>query len=158
MASNSTVTIQSIVEQERSHFGVSHLTLTSANVDAFETAWDEMTVALDAIILGVIRQEVIKFKDERVSSALPASNLARRELKLLIRYIGDTSGDKFTLEVPTPDLAALTMETGDANFVNLADAGVMAAFVTKMEAVLKSPNDPTETCTIDSAQVVGRNI
>ncbi len=158
MASNTTVTIQSIVEKERSHFQISTQVLTSGNIDAYETAFGLFTTALDAIILGVIRQEVIKFKDQRVSSLLPASNLARRELKLLVRYIGATSGDKFTLEIACPDLASLTMETGDANFVNILDAGVMAAFVTEAEVIMRSPNDAGEVITIDSVQVVGRNI
>jgi len=158
MSSNSTVTVQSIVEKERSHFGFSHEVLTAANIVAWKATFDTFTTALDAIILGVIRQEVIKIYDDRISSAMPASNQARREIKLLVRYIGATSGDKFTLEVPTPDLAALTMETGDANFVNIADAGVMATFVTEFEVVVRSPNDPTEAVTVDSVQVVGRNI
>lgn len=158
MSSNSTVTIQSIVEKERSHFGFSHEVLTAANLVAWKATFDTMTTALDAIILGVIRQEVVKVYDDRISSALPASNQARREVKLLFRYIGDTTGDKFTMEVACPDLTALTMETGDANFVNLDDSGVMATFVTAAEVVLRSPTDPTETVTIDSCQVVGRNI
>lgn len=158
MASNSTVTIQSIVAKETSHFRVNHQVLTGANVEAFATSFDDFTTALDAIIRGVIKTEVIKYRDDLVSGALPASQDARRELKMLVRYTGDTSGDKFDLEIATPDLSALTLETGDANFVNIADAGVMAAFVTEFESIVRSPDDPTETVTMISAQIVGRNI
>ena len=158
MSSNSVVTIQSIVEKERSHFGVAHEVLTAGNLVAWKATWDTFITALDAIIIGVIRNETVKVYDTQLSGALPASNFARRESKLLIRYIGDTTGKKFTLEVPTPDFAALTAETGDANFINLADGGVMAAWVTAAEVIMRSPDDATETVTIDSAQAVGRNI
>lgn len=158
MSSNSTVTIQSIVEKETSHFGFNHIVLTGANVEAFATDYDDFTTALDAIIRGVIRTEVIKYRDDLVSGALPASQDARRELKMLVRYTGDTTGDRFTMEIATPDLSALTLESGDANFVQLADAGVMAAFVTEFESIVRSPDDPTETVTVINAQIVGRNI
>lgn len=158
MSSNSTITIQSIVEKETSHFGISHIVLTGANVEAFATSLSSFQTALDAIIRGVIRQKVIKYTDDLVSGALPASQDARRELKMFVRYTGDTSGDKFDMEIATPDLSALTLESGDANFVQLADAGVMAAFVTEFESLVRSPKDPTENVTIINAQIVGRNI
>lgn len=158
MPSNSTVTIQSIVEKETSHFGFSHITLTPANVAAFVTDFNSFTAALDAIIRGVIRQEVIKYQDVFVSGALPASQDARRELKMLVRYQATVSGDKYTMEIATPDLSALTLETGDANFIVLADADVMAAFVTEFESIVREPGNPTGAVTILKAQIVGRNI
>jgi len=158
MSSNSTITIQSIVEKETSHFGIDHIVLTGANVEQFATDLGTFQTALDAIIRGVIRQKVIKYTDDLVSGAMPASQDARRELKMLVRYVGDTSGDKFTMEIATPDLSVLTLETGDANFVNLADAGVMATWVTQFELLVRSPNDPTENVTMTNAQIVGRNI
>lgn len=158
MASNSVVTIQSIVEKETSHFGFTHVTLTPANVAAYVTDFGTFTTALAAIVRGVVRQEVIKYSDDLVDGSLPADQDARRELKMLVRYTGDTSGDKFSMEIATPDLSALTLESGDANFIQLADAGVMATFVTAFEAIVTSPTDPTEAVTIISAQVVGRNI
>lgn len=158
MPSNSTITIQSIVEKETSHFTLPHIVLTGANVENFATSLGTFRTALDAIIRGVIRQSVIKYEDTLVSGALPASQDARRELKMLVRYVGDSTGDKFTMEIATPDLSALTLETGDANFVNLADAGVMATFVTEFEGLVRSPDDPTEAVTIRKIQIVGRNI
>lgn len=158
MPSNSTVTIQSVVKKETSHFGFDHITLTSANVDGFVTDFNLFTTALDAIIRGVIRTEVIKFQDVFVSGALPASQDARRELKLLIRYLGSISENTATMEIATPDLSALTLETGDANFVNIADGGVMAAFVVEFEKTVRFPGSPTETVTVLNAQIVGRNI
>jgi len=158
MPSSSVVTIQSIVQKETSHFGWLNLTLTPANIGQYVTDFDTFTTALDAIIRGVIKQEVIKYQDVFVSGALPASQDARRELKMLIRYLGAINEETATMEIATPDLSVLTLEGGDANFVVLADAGVMATFVTAFEAIVKFPGAPTETVTITSAQIVGRNI
>lgn len=158
MPSSSSITIQSIVKKETSNFGFDHITLTPANVAAFVTDFNDFTTALDAIIRGVIRKEVIKYQDVFVSGALPASQDARRELKLLINYLGSISEATATMEIATPDLSALTLESGDANFVVLADGGVMAAFVTEFESIVRFPGAPTETVTMLNAQVVGRNI
>lgn len=158
MASNSTVTIQSIVQKETSTFTIQSETLTAGNVAAYVTAFGTFTTALDAIIRGVIKTEVIKFSDVFVSGLLPASQDARRELKLLVRYLGAIQEKTASMEIATPDMSALTLETGDANFVVLADGGVMAAFVTAFEAIVKFPGAPTETVVITSAQIVGRNI
>jgi len=158
MASSVTLTIQSIVAKETSPVNFTTYQITAGNLAAWDAEWATYKAALDAILIGVIRDEDVRVYDALLDAALPASNLARRELKLLLRYEGDTSGDKYTSEIPCPDLAALTMETGDANFVSLSDAGVMAAFVTAAEASMRAPKDDTETITIQSAQVVGRNI
>lgn len=156
--SSSTITIQSIVKKETSHFGFNHIALTAANVDAFNSDFDDFTTALDAIIRGVIRNEVIKYRDAFVSGALPASQDATRSLKLLVRYLGVISEETAQMEIATPDMSALTLESGDANFVVLADGGVMAAFVTEFESIVRFPGSETETVTILNAQIVGRNI
>lgn len=156
--SNSVITIQSIVKKETSTFGFNTETLTAANIVAYVAAFGTFTTALDAIIRGVIKTEVIKYTDVFVSGLLPASQDARRELKLLVRYMGAIQEKIATMEIATPDMSALTLETGDANFVVLADAGVMATFVTAFEAIVKFPGAATETVTIQSAQIVGRNI
>jgi len=78
--------------------------------------------------------------------------LAQRENKWLVRY-HDTGGTKFTLEIPTADLSLLSLGT---EFLDLTDGGPIAAFVSAFEAVVKSPDDPALTVTVDSIQFVGR--
>ena len=87
----------------------------------------------------------------------PANNFAQREIKLLIRYQDTVSGKLYTLEIPTPDLANLTIPV-ESDFVTLADAGIMAAWVTAFENVAKAPDEPINSVNVLSAQVVGRNI
>ncbi len=158
MGSSVTLTVQSIVKKETSPVNFDTYQITAGNIAAWDAEWATYKTTLDAIIIGVIRDEDVKVYDNLLDAAMPASDFARRELKLLVRYHEVTSGAKFRSEIPCPDLTALTLESGDANFVNLADAGVMAAWVTAAEAIMRSPDDPTEAILIDSAQVVGRNI
>jgi hypothetical protein len=85
--------------------------------------------------------------------SIPASNLAQREYGLRI-YLVDNQGWKGTMTIPGPDLSALTIpEGGDA--VTLADASVMAALVTALEADAISPDG--NAVEVVRARVVGRN-
>lgn len=151
-------TVQSKVQKETSPFQVTAQVMTAANYDAWHTAADALETAMDAILVGVIRDKLHAADDVELSGALPASNFARRETKLLIRYHDTTTNDKYRAELACPDLAALTMESGDANFVVLADGGVMEAFVTAFEAHARSTKTPANAVAIDTIQVVGRNL
>ncbi len=132
--------------------------LTVANLAAFDTAWATYVAAVVAITLGQHKNNKVLVYDTFISGALPSSEWARRENKLLIRYSGDTSGSKHRTECPAPDMGVLTSETGDGNFIVLADASVMATFVSEFEALAKSPLDGSEAVSIDSIQYVGRNL
>ncbi len=159
MAIGSTVTlrVQSIVKLETSPVNISSYQIDAANLTAWNLNWTNFKAATDAIILGVLQHESIRIYDTLISAVMPVSNNARRELKLLVRYLG-SNGKNYRMEVPTPDLAVLTLESGNANFVNIADAGVMAAWVVEFESISRAPDDDTVTVTVQSVQVVGRNI
>ena len=157
MGSSAVLTIQSIVRKEKSPLAFTTYQINAGNLAAWDTAWGTFKTATDAILLGVIRDEHVAVHDNLLDASLPASNHARRELKLLVRYSGDTSGDLFRMEVPCPDLGALTYTSGDANFLDIG-VGVLATWVSEAEALMRSPKDATETVTINSVQVVGRNI
>jgi len=158
MPPSATLKVQSIVAKETSPLNLSTYTIDAASLAGWLTAWGNFKTATDAICSGVLAKETVRIYETELSAALPVSQWARRELKMLVTYVGDTSGKKFHIEMPCPDLDALTLETGDANFVNIADAGVMAAWVVEFENLARSPEDETETVTILSAQIVGRNI
>lgn len=156
--SKATVNIQSIVVKERSPFSTPTYQLTAANLVAWDALWVTLKAAIVGICAGTVRDEDVLIYDTLLDSGMPITNYARRELKLIIRYTGDTTGDLFKAEFPCPKMSVLIMESGDANFVQLADAGLMATFVTAWEALARSPKDELETVTVQSAQVVGRNI
>jgi len=142
--------------KELSRFTVNFAGITVGNLGDILSQWGALKTATDAIILGVEAKEQLVLDNTILSAAVPASPFAQRELKLEITYVGDTTQKVFQLEIPTPDLAALTLNNTDE--VVLADGGVMAAWVTAFETIAKSPDDDTETVTVVQALVKGRNI
>lgn len=142
--------------KETSRFKVNYDAITVVNLADLLSDWGDLKTATDGIILGVIANEQLVLDNTIISSAVPASAFAQRELKLDIQYVGDTTGKKFNLEIPTPDLANLTLNNTDE--VVLADGGIMAAWVTAFEVIARSPDDDLETVTVTQALVKGRNI
>lgn len=141
---------------ELSGVAVPSYQIDAANLATWLTGWGTLKTTLDAIILGVQASEKVTIYDTVLSGAVPVSPFAQRELKILVRYEGNDTARKRSFEIPTPDLSVLTL-SGRDNVV-LADAGVMAAFVTAWEAIARMPDDDTEECTITGAEIVGRNI
>ncbi len=136
---------------EKSSWAVWVSTLTSANF----VAQTGLISALWTAVLDITRgaQASSRILAAATQSAVVVSdNLADRENKWLVRY-HDTAGTKFTVEIPTADLSLRTLGT---EFLDLVTPGVIPDFVTAFEAVVKSPDDPTLTVTVDSIQSVGR--
>lgn len=156
--SNVVLTIQSKVAKERSPFKYYVPQITAANLPTFLTEHGTLKTALIDILAGTLRHEKVSIYDTLLDASIPVSNFARRELKLKMIYAGATSGNEHRAEIPCPDLDVLTFETGDANFVNLADSGVMAAFVAAWEAYACLEEDETDLAVVQSMQVVGRNL
>lgn len=141
---------------ELSPVNVPSYQVDAANFATWLTGWGDLKTALDAITIGVQASEIVSLYNTTISAAVPTSPFAQRELKLLVRYVGDSTGRKRSFEVPCPDLANLTLTGKDK--VVLADGGIMAAFITAWEAIARMPDDDAETVTITGAEVVGRNI
>ena len=140
-------------QPESASFRLPIITLTAANVAATETLVDNLTTAIEAITLGVLAKESLIFDETHLSDLPAASQLAQRENKLLLRYHSTVTGKKFRASVPCFDLTTLP---NNSEFLNL-NAGVGAALKTAFEAVVRSPDDDSETVVLDSAQFVGRN-
>jgi len=135
---------------EKSSWAFWTSTLTAANFTAQTGLISALfTAALDLTLGSQAGTRVLAVST--VSAVENTNPLAQRENKWLVRY-HDTGGTKFTLEIPTADLSLL--DTG-TEFLDLAGTEA-AAFKTAFEAVVKSPDDPTLTVTLDSIQFVGR--
>lgn len=161
VGSSATLTVQTIVAKEKSPINIPSYQIDAANLATWLTGWAALKTATDAIITGVLEKETVRIYETALSSAMPTSQYARRELKMQVTFTGDISGKSFRIEVPTPDLAALTLESGDANYVVLDDSagtGVMAAWVSAFEAIARSPENDAENVTVQSAKIVGRNL
>lgn len=157
MGSKVNLTIQSIVQKETSNIAFTTYQITAANTVAWDALFATFKTDTDNILLGVQKKEAVFIHDNVLSGSLPSDNFARRENKLLVRYSENSSGEKFRMEIPTPDNTALTFESGDANFVVIADGGVMAAWVASWEAIARAPTTGLAV-SVDSIEYVGRNI
>lgn len=145
----------SIAEAELTAIRVPSYQIDAANLATWLTGWGTYKTALAAIIEGVLAKEVVTIYDTILdSTTLPAVG-AQRERKILLTYVGDTTGFKYSQEIGTADLSVLTLGSKDS--IELADGGVMAAYVAAFEAIARSPKDDAETVTVIGAKHVGRN-
>jgi len=110
-----------------------------------------MQTALDPLTGGVIASRSEVSSISQLSGANPVDQNQQREMALRVFYTDDVTGSLHFISIPSPQLDALTL-AGDA--VSLADAGIMAAFVTEFELHGVSPAG--NAVTVTRAQIVGR--
>jgi len=146
-------TMKSNGEPETASFSWAMPTATPANIAAQDTLVDNIVTAVNAVTLGVLGKREHIYERLFISRIRAASTSAQRENKWLVRYHGNITQDKFQLSIPTADLSLLP---DGSEFLDIT-AGVGLALADALEAALSSPNDTTETITVDSVQFVGRN-
>lgn len=139
---------------EKSTFNVISVTANAGNLAAQQTLAADLVAAIDDLVIGEItkQEQCLVILD---SPAIPTSPYAQREMKWLVSYSGDTSGKKFSIEIPTPDITDNVVPNTDVADLSSAD---WAAFVTAFELYARSPDNGTETVTVLGARLVGRNI
>lgn len=131
--------------------------ITAVSLPGFLTEFGDLRDAVDDITLGTMHQEQWIGDRTLLSNALPASAVAQREFKWLVTYIGNTSGKKFQLEIPTANLTLTNVLQEGSDFADL-DQTEMAAFVTAFEQIARTPDSDIETVTVQSIRIVGRNL
>jgi len=141
--------------QEKSTMRLVITQLTAGNVAATEALLATLLSSIQAITLGAVRQEVVKWRVDDVDVAAVTDPLAQREIKALVSYHDDVTGKKYRTEIPTLDLVTIGLVAG-TDFVDLADTQA-AAFVAAFEAVVKDPDTGLNTVTVDTIKFVGRN-
>jgi len=129
--------------------------ISAANIVATLAAWTTFRTAINAIILGVEKQESVVAYRTTSSNTRAASTAAQRENKWLCRYHDAVNSLPFSFSIPTADLSLLP---DGSEYLDLADGGVGEAFKDAFEVVVKSPYDPTHAVILDSVQFVGRNL
>lgn len=140
---------------ETSTASFAHGEITSVSIGGFLTDWGNLKSAIDGVCIGTLKSESVKLDETVLDNSLPASPYAQRELKLRVNYVGDSGGKPTYVTIACPDMSALTLS--GKNEVLLADGGAMAALVTAMETIMRYPETDTETITVQSAVIVGRN-
>jgi len=139
-------------DSEKTVFEVSAPVLTAANFDAQATLRAALGTAIANITLGTLNQAVFGNVDFQTNTP-PASEIAQRESRWLIRYVDDVTQTLYHVTLGTADLVD-HMSASAKGFADLADADV-AAFVTAFEAYVLSPVG--NAVTIQDIMHVGSN-
>jgi len=132
---------------------VTSVPLSAANIVGQDAAFADFIAATQDLVLGELAQTSMNRKTV-VSGDLPASPFAQREMKWLISYHANTTNKKFQIEIGTSNLGDDLILPGSdqADFSN----ALWIAWIAEAQAFMKSPDDPNEAITIDSAYFVGR--
>jgi len=139
---------------ESSSFTVSAEIRDDTNFDAQVTLADALITATNALTLGNLNNQFFT-QGEWSLAAVPSDVLAQRENKWLVRYEDGTTGKKYTVEIPTAELASGHLQT-NSDEANLADAE-WVAFIAAFEAYAVAP-DTGNTVNFISARFVARNL
>lgn len=146
--------------EEKSTMKVYNGAITAVSIAGFLTDLAALETATQGLILGTHQDTMWVGDKTQNSAAWPSDPDAQRERKALVRYHGDTTNDVFTLTIPavrTKDSGGNSLLLPGTDKFNLAETEV-AAWVTAFEQIGRSPNDDTETVTVDEITLVGRNI
>jgi len=139
---------------EKSSFNLTSITANAGNLAAQQTAAAALFAAIEDLSIGEVTKQSMNLVIYD-TPAIPTDPYAQRELKWLVRYVGDSSGKIFQTEIAAPDITSNVV--GNSDVADLASTD-WAAFVTAFESYVRSPDNGTETVTVLDARVVGRNI
>jgi len=131
--------------------------ITAVDLAGFLIGLAAYEAALDAFVLGEAAKSEIMMDRTIISADLPASAVAQRELKWLVRYHGVDSNTKATMEIPTPKITLTDVLVPGTDIVDLTQTQA-AAFVTNFEAIGVFPGTDTEHVVVDQIVLVGRNL
>jgi len=141
---------------EKSNWGTAIANQTAANVVAQQALQATLIAKVANISLMASVKEETTFIRTLHAGAQPTNPLAQRENKWLVRYSGDATFKRFSLEIPGADLSLLsTAPQSDFMDSTLTE---YTEFKDAFEAYARSPDDPTETVTLINIQFVGRRL
>lgn len=153
MATRNNFTIRDY-SNELSSFGVTSVTGNAGNLTAQLGLQTALSSAIENLSIGHLDRYT--YVIEGLNSPITPSNVfAQREMKWLVNYMGDTSGDLFQIEIACPELTGNVQPNSDVADLTSAD---WVAFISAFEAYARSPVNGTETVTVTAAKLVGRNI
>ncbi len=128
--------------------------VTALNIAGVLAQIGNLRSAIGGIILGVVAKDQWVGDRTVLDASAPSDTHAQVELKFQVNYHSNTANKKFRVEIPTADTSKVLPGT---DIADLADSDI-AAFVTAMETLCKSPDNDSEGVTVDNILLVGRNI
>lgn len=144
---------------ERSTTSFNIPTLTNANTDGIIGASgdvDDLRDGIAGVTLGQIASVKVLARDSDQSSTPATAPEAQRELKWLVEYSDDTTGQVYQAEIPCPDITDATLyNQAPTKEIDLTDAA-WVTFVTAFEALVLSADG--NAVTVLGGRLVGRNL
>jgi hypothetical protein len=134
--------------------------VTSTSIAGYITDLGSFRTLTQNLVLGTVSKEQWVGDNTIISQARPSDPDAQRERKGLVVYKGNTTNKLFTLTIPT----IRTKASGGASLIvpgtDLFDlaASPVAPWIAGFESLARTPDDDTETVTVQEIRLVGRNI
>lgn len=119
-------------------------------------AQEALRAAFGTSIAGICGGVFNKYQwmnEDFLSEDKATDPLDQREIKWLVSYGDDVTGQRYTLELPCADLTKL--DPNDRAHANIGDAAEVDAFVAAFEAFALSPDG--NAVTVQEITFVGRN-
>jgi len=139
---------------EVSGFELTTLALDGSSYSALGTLYTALDDAIADLTSGQLAKKSFGNRINESSDNGPFG--ANREDKILVTYKGDTSEKLFRFEIPCRSLVEANL-LANSDMLDMAN-GEVAALVTAIEDLARSPDNGTETVTVISLRLVGRNI
>jgi len=139
---------------EVSGFELTTLALDGSSYSALGTLYTAFDDAIADLTSGQLAKKSFGNRTNESSDNGPFG--ANREDKILVTYKGDTSEKLFRFEIPCRSLVEANL-LANSDLLDMAN-GEVAALVTAIEDLVRSPDTGTETVTVISLRLVGRNI
>lgn len=140
---------------QTSNFQVDGTPMNAGNIATQIGLAQALLTATEGITIGEAQTQTIVQSYLEITTAKPTNGAARRELKWLVRYHDDTTGEQERREIPCPAVDDEAIFESDGESLLLA-SGAGAAFVTAFENYARSAAG--NAVVIDSVKVVGRNL
>ena len=135
---------------ERSTVSVPVGDITALTIAGLLTQIGTLKSAIEGLTSGVIQRESWG-QSTKISNALPASQSAQRESKILVIYEDSVTYELFRMEIPCRNDANIAL-IANTDKLDLSDAET-AAFVTAFEAIARQNG---HACNVLEMSVIGR--
>lgn len=153
MASKLNLTLLDYSPTEKSTVSFQGLSLGAANWDAQLALIESLITAVQALSTMPIGKRQTVAAEAVLTSTRPTDPYAQREIKWLVRYHDNVTGQQLTLSIPGADLSLLP-----AGQESLPLTGTeAAAFKTAFEAFVKAGEGADNAVVVDEIIFVGRN-
>lgn len=126
----------------------------TTSLTAYNTAVDDIRTAIEGVTIGTMARVVKTLERENLSGALPGSNLAQRELKIVVFMADDVTADIFKHEIGCPDFANLTIAPG-TDVIDIT-ASPFSDLVSELNGNVLSKQG--NGATVQKAVISGRNL